>query len=638
MNTYIYDIETYKYLFCVVFKNIETNEIITYEISSRKNEINELLRFLKTKVKKLIGFNNLNFDYPVLHWLMYNYKKFITTLDLTIAIYNKSQEIINAEYSAIYKSKVIIPQVDLFKIHHFDNKARSTSLKALEIAMKLDDVRDLPYEIDIKLSNLQIEEIIDYCINDVEATYKFFTKSEKEIKLREELSKEYNIDLINCSDAKMGEEILLHFLAKDMKISKRELRKKRTYRDILKFKDYIIPYIKYDTSGFSELLKRLKEVETITTKDAFKDHVIYKNIKFHYGQGGIHGCISPGIYKPKDDELIIDLDVASFYPNLAIVNNFRPEHLGESFGIIYESIFIERKKYPKSDSRNYGLKIGLNGAFGKSNDENSFLYDPAFTMKITLNGQLLLTMLLENISETIDCKILQANTDGFTIICKKSEENIVDKLSKEWENLTKLSLEKEYYRKMIIRDVNNYIAVPKDPNKSIKYKGIFEIDRAWYKNHSMLIVPKALSEYYVKEIPIENTVYKCDDILDFTKRGRANKDSKIISRELKNFNYIDKTLQKNNRYIITNKGKELIKIMKPLDNNDKLLKDKRQSNIFDFLEDVKIYKPREISLEAGYKCTLLNKLQDKNVKKYNINYKYYINEINKIKQIIDNND
>ncbi len=637
MNTYIYDIETYKYLFCIVFKNIDTDEIITYEISSRKNEINDLLNFLKTKVKKLIGFNNINFDYPVLHWLLFNYKKFITPLDFTFAIYNKSQEIIKEEYSAIYKSKVLIPQVDLFKIHHFDNKARATSLKALEIAMRLDDVQDLPYEINTKLSEKQIEEIIKYCINDVEATYKFFLKSEKKIKLREDLSKEYNLDLINYSDAKMGEEILLHFLAKTMKISKRELRKKRTYRDTLEFDKYILPYIRFKNKTFNDLLHRLKTVKTNTTKDAFKDSVIYKDVKFHYGQGGIHGCVNPGVYEPKEDELIIDLDVTSFYPNLAIVNDFKPEHLGESFGKIYKQLFIERKKYPKSDSRNYALKIALNAAYGKSNDENSFLYDSSFTMKITLNGQLLLTMLLENISETIDCKILQANTDGFTIICKKSNENIIDKLSKEWENLTKLSLEKEYYSKMIIRDVNNYIAVPKDSSKDIKYKGIFEIERTWHKNHSMLIVPKALSEYYVKGIPIEETLYNCNDILDFTKRGRANKDSKIISRKLKNFNYIDKKLQKNNRYIITNNGVELIKIMKPLENKDKLLNDSRQSNIFDILEDVKIYKPREINLEASYKCTLLNNIKNKNTKEYDINYKYYINEINKIKKIIDNN-
>lgn len=634
MNTYIYDIETYKYLFCTVFKNIETEEITVFEISDRKNEINKLLEFLKDKVGKLIGFNNINFDYPVLHWILYNYKKSLTPLDLTNAIYAKADEIINEEFSSIYKSKVLIPQIDLFKIHHFDNKAKITSLKALEIAMRLDNIQDLPYEIDKELDEKEIEEVINYCINDVEATYQFYLKSNKEIKLREDLSKEYNIDLINANDPKIGEEILLHFLSKDMKINKRELRKKRTYRNELVFNDYILPYVKFDSKGFKELLNNFKGIITESTKDAFKSHVLYKEIRFDYGQGGIHGCVKPGIYKPKDDEIIIDLDVASFYPNLAIVNNFRPEHLGESFGKIYESIFLERKKYPKSDSRNYGLKIGLNGAFGKSNDENSFLYDSAFTMKITLNGQLLLTMLIEQIGERIPCKILQANTDGFTIICKKSVEKDVNNICEEWEKLTKLQLEKFYYKKMIIRDVNNYIAIY--DNDEIKLKGIFEINRAWHKNHSMLIVPKAISEYYINNIPIEETLYKAKDILDFTKRGRVNKDSKLISRKLVRLKNKDTLLYKNNRYFISNEGVELIKIMKPLENKDKLLKDPNQISIFDIVEDVKIYKPREINLESGYKCILLNEVKKRDPKKYDINYNYYINEIKKITNVIDN--
>lgn len=642
MNTYIYDIETYKYLFCVVFKNIVTEDIKVFEISYRRNEIDKLILFLKTDVDKLIGFNNINFDYPILHWLLKFYNKHTEIISLysanefTDIIYNKAGDVINAEFPAIRPREVLIPQVDLFKIHHFDNKAKMTSLKALEIAMRDTDVRDLPYEITKPLTFEEIDEVLDYCINDVEATYRFYNKSLREIKLREDLTKEYKLDLINANDPKMGEEVLLHFLSKTMNINKYELKKMRTHQSILSFKDYILPYVKFEYNGFKDLLTKLKDTVVLNTKDAFKHSVYYKGIRFDYGQGGIHGCTKVGIYEPKEDEIILDLDVASFYPNLAIVNDFKPTHLGESFGKVYKQLFIERKKYPKSDPRNYALKIALNGAYGKSNDENSFLYDPSFTMKITLNGQLLLSMLLESIGSNVDCKILQANTDGFTIICKKSDEELVDKLSKEWENLTKLSLEKAYYRKMIIRDVNNYIAIPTNPDKDIKYKGIFEINRAWHKNHSMLIVPKAISEYYINNTPIEETIHNADDILDFTKRGRANKDSKLISRELKGFTYIDTSLQKNNRYFISNEGKEIIKIMKPLDNKDKLKKDPNQLNLFNFLDDVKIYKPREIGLEAGYKCMLLNKVKNRDPKKYDINYNYYINEIKKITNIIDN--
>lgn len=77
---------------------------------------------------------------------------------------------------------------------------------------------------------------------------------------------------------------------------------------------------------------------------------------------------------------------------------------------IYESFYKERLKYPKKDPRNYLFKIILNSAYGLSNEENSYLYDPLFTMQITINGQLLLTRLLEMISLKVDIKPLLVNT------------------------------------------------------------------------------------------------------------------------------------------------------------------------------------------------------------------------------------
>lgn len=661
-DTYIYDIESYQHLFCVVFRKADSNQTVDFEISRRKNEAEELIDFLRREVKVLVGFNNLSYDYPVLDWIIRNRKNYISNFDLVNAIFMESNRVINEEFSAIRNPKV--KQIDLYRIHHFNNKARATSLKALEIAMRLDSIKDLPYSIIDTLTSRQMDEIIEYCKHDVYATYEFYNITKPLIELRKDLGKKYKLNLINANDPKMGEEILLTKLSEDMGVDKRELRNMRTYRNELVFDDYILPYIKFETKEFNDMLSKLKQVKTNITKGAFKEEVLFKGIQYHYGQGGIHACIEPGVYIPECDEVIIDLDVKSFYPNIAIVNNFRPEHLGESFSRVYNGIYIERGKYPKSDARNYGLKIALNGSYGKSNDENSFLYDPKFTMQITLNGQLSLTMLIEQVLLTTTAKLLQANTDGFTVLCKKSEVDLIEKESDEWCKLTKLILEEARYSKMIIRDVNNYIAVYEfeEISKEVydaktkkrkpyeystysngaqhyiekyKTKGAFEIDRAWYKNHSMLVVPKAIFNFYIKGLDYKEYVRHHKDLLDFCKRGRSNKGCYIVSREWDRFEVTDTELQKNNRYIISTKGVELIKILPPLANKDKLKADTNQLNLFDFLEDVKVHVNRETNLEAGFKCTLLNEITSENINNYDINYNYYIDEVEKITNVIE---
>ena len=240
-------------------------------------------------------------------------------------------------------------------------------------------------------------------------------------------------------------------------------------------------------------------------------------------------------------------------------------------------------------------------------------------------------------------KVLQANTDGITLIIKRTDHNQLLDICKWWEEFSNLKLEYAYYQKMIIRDVNSYYAIYTDPTKDIKVKGFFEIDKAWHKNHSMLIVMKALYEYFINNISVEYTIYSSTNIFDFCKRGRSNSDSYLISRHYDNGNVIDTKLQKNIRYYIANTGIDLIKILPPLDNKDKLEKYRRENplqlDLFHFLDDVKIEKDRESYLEANYKSKLFNRFYSKPYfNDYDINYDYYINECYKIINIIEKNE
>lgn len=666
---WVYDLEVLANFFSGTFLNSVTNEVKAFVIHETRDDRKELFEFLLDKniVKGLVGYNNLNYDYPVLHYILnYKYVKNVDVNTLVKDIYSKSQDTIRSEFPAISKKQTIIPQLDLYKIKHFDNDAKRTSLKWLEFAMNWKNVQDMPLHYTHNVTADEIELILEYNLNDVLATNEFYKKCTADIELRKELTKTYNIDLINANEPKIGSEIFAKMLAEDMNMSVYDLKQLRTKRDVIYLKDCILPYIKFKSDAFNALLEFLNEQKITETKGFFKDipvekislirnyvnpetifknklkilNILYKDFQFDLGTGGIHGSQQHKIFEADDEYYIIDLDVASYYPNLAIQNKLRPEHLGEIFTKIYNDIYIQRKSIPKSNPLNAAFKLMLNGSYGKSNEKTSFFYDPKFTMTITMSGQLSLMMLAEDLLELEDLELLQINTDGLTIKVKKDYYEEVKEICNNWMKLTRLELEEVHYSKMIIRDVNNYIGIY--TNGKVKLKGAFEIDRDWHKNHSMKIVPTALKEYYVNNIPVEETIKNCNDIFKFCK-GAKSKGQNVL--ELWSYDeygqIVKEKLQKMNRYYLSSSSdKILMKIMPPLEKLTETEKHKikvnpNQMNIFDLVEDVKVDLERENNIEAGYKVTIFNKFKEKNnIKDYDIDYDYYINECYKIINII----
>ena len=366
-NIFIYDLETYPNMFLACFKDIKTLKYITYEISDRKNEIEELRKFLYEGIK-LIGFNNVNFDYPVLHNTILSNKKDWTAHQ----IYYVSQTIISQKYSAIWDNKTKIPQLDLFKIWHYDNKNKSTSLKWLEFAMRMDNVEDLPYHHSTFLTEKEMDVVVKYCKNDIDATYKFYLKSLKHIKIREFYTKLEGINLMNASEIKISKEIFSKYLAEDMNLTVKEVKSLRSIRKTIPINEVIFDYIKFNDPINQESLQKYKDAIWIDTsemsKSKAKKHSVkfrtkYKNVIREYAEGGLHSFGKSGIYKSDDEYLLVDVDFVSFYPHICFRNNLHPEHIPPKvFNELYEGFYKERKNYPKSDPRNYVLKIILNGS------------------------------------------------------------------------------------------------------------------------------------------------------------------------------------------------------------------------------------------------------------------------------------
>lgn len=615
----IYDLEVFPNFFLAGFLPKDSDEPIFFEISAWKNDCLPLLKFLEQEGLRLIGYNNLNYDYPLLHYLLNSQVLSINDPDfVTQFIYKKSDDLIGQEFTAIPEWEEKIPQLDVYRIHHLDNRAKSATLKDIEFNIRHSSVEDLvipPYTYLFEGSDDQTrEEVLKYNLNDLLATRAFYFKSSKEIKLRKSLSRKYNLKLLNANDPKMGSEIFAAKLAPKLGITMRELRQMRTERagGVL-LKDCVFPYVNFKTPELQKVLEKVKTVWVYEgeTKGAWKDEIAFKGVKYKFGLGGIHGCIYPGFYKENEGHVIITSDVTSYYPNLSIKNRFYPRHLTSIYCDVYEDIFNERKTYPKGTPENYGLKIALNGSFGKSNDKYSFFKDLKYMLTTTVNGQLLLMMLAERVSHL--GQILMANTDGIEILIPKENVDEYYAICKKWEKFTRLELEHGQYKSMAIRDVNNYRAIFHNEDEEVDEdktyeKGVFEINKMIHKDHSQMVVPKALKAFYEKGTPVKQFIENHDDIFDFYIRLKIKSNFSAEIRYVSGQNINTVQLSKTTRYYASKDGGYIYRI------ND---------------------KDEATAIRKNQKCTIANSHQELSMSEYHIDYQYYIRECNKVINAID---
>lgn len=573
-KSWIYDLEVYPNIFTCAAIWYKGKDVRVYEISDRKNETEELLEFLrnvKRNQHRMVGFNNVGFDYPILHYILTKARKAFSKgekVSITAnEIYDFMQEMFAKNKderfgNRVKEDEVIIPQVDLFLVHHFDNQARSTSLKMLEFNMRSENIEDLPFPVGKVLSDAEKDILIKYNKHDVKETLKFFNYSYENLKLREELTDLFGFDCTNFNDTKIGKQLFINTLEETnpgccYRVTERGRKMNQTKRDYIAISDCLFDYIKFDRPEFKAILnwfkqqiitetkgvfsnieehnlgevakyaelvvkrKKFKNKPTDKDLDAFKKehplgwieveelkateylfdsegnhvlehptdefgnidpkkkpkkvrvpkksyygcwkiaevlNVVIDGFRLDFGTGGIHGA-KQGTHRSTDKRKILTYDVASYYPNMAIANRIAPKHLGSTFCDVYGNLYNKRKEFPKGTAGNSALKLALNGVYGDSNNEFSPLYDPAYTMAITIGGQLSLCMLIEKLIDRCNVEMLMANTDGFEFYVDVENIPEVHALVKEWESITGLQMEGDNYKVMFVRDVNSYVAV-----------------------------------------------------------------------------------------------------------------------------------------------------------------------------------
>jgi uncharacterized protein YciU (UPF0263 family) len=643
---YVMDYETLSNCFIACFEDVKSAHTEVFVIHDLQNDLDDLIDFLERNISLdewHVSFNGLGFDSQITEYIIRNADQLREMGGCEIAewLYGKAQNIIQSQdenrFLEFSPKDLQINQVDVFKLNHWDNPAKRSSLKWIQFTMDWENIVDMPIHHSSSITSLdQINDIIRYCKNDVSSTKKIAHLSKNQIALRKQLTDEYNINLFSASEPKISKELFLHFLSKKLHVKKYDLKGLRTRRESIVVNDIVLDYINFKTATFQKLLTRFKEVVIIPTetKGGFKYSIQYKGVKTDFGLGGIHGARTGKVYESSEDMVIMSSDVTSFYPNLAIRNGWSPAHIPkEEFCEQYEWFFEERKKISKKDIRNYVYKIILNSTYGLSNDENSFLYDPEFTMRITINGQLSLAMLYEMLTEEIPGAIpLMQNTDGLETIIPKKYQDKYYEICKKWEEITNLQLEHEQYSKMIIGDVNNYIALLNEKEldkdtwdqlkqekpyyvfverdgkyyyQASKCKGRFEFtELALHKNKSFAVIPIAIYNYFVKGIKPEDYMKTNKNIYDYCGGKKIKGDWKFIEEFVSEGNHVTKDLQNTIRYYIANKGSKIVK--------------------YNYLDK------RQTQVEAGkWLQKLFIDYVSKPFEEYDINYDYYLNKVYK---------
>lgn len=693
-TVFVYDIEVFQNIFHCSAINTETKEVHKFEISSRKNQLSELISFFKQvnspvswndnyttncsidSDKIFCGYNNLHYDNPVINYII-EYEHVLTekpVLVITNSIFNLSREITNSgeniEKWKRWKYQVWFDSFDILTML-YSNKLR-VGLKEIQVTMQYKNVQEFVCDWSKPLPIEDFDSMIDYNINDIESTSALLDRCKKDIDLRLAIEDEYGVKVLSKDGVNIGMKILTHKYLEKTGLTWWDIKDLRSPQAYIPLKDVILPFIKYDSPILKSVLDEMKTQVVSPGRKGYEKNFVFGGLRYTVGVGGIHSKNDPEIVIPAEDEMLIDIDVASLYPSMLIEYGFYPKHLGPEFLEVYSQIRSERieAKHNGDKIKDSTLKLALNGLSGNLQNEHNFCYSPFAVMQIRINGQLLLLMLAEKLVE-LGCRIVQANTDGLFVLLKKSIYDKVNNVCREWEQLTKLTLEEDRFEAMYQYAINDYIAVKEgyakkkhefrdftavmDPKTGdhikygatnakgetyrnmdeirkdyIKTKGMFITEVLLGKGLSPKIIPEAIIKYFVDGIPVEDTVKGCTDIKKFLMSEKTGKQWHV--------EYMNQEIQRTNRFYASTDGAYLWKwkgigehyAWNPSELSDmaywSLIQEGKDPYNPPLVPDTKQYQ----NMLTASGVTLLNMFDDKPIEDRKINYRYYLRECYKI--------
>lgn len=484
-----------------------------------------------------------------------------------------------------------------------------------------------------------IPPMMHYNKNDVFIVCEIVRLNPEEVKSRYSVSSVYNVNVLNSSRSNMADILFEKFYSERSGLPPEKWKGKRTERTGMNLGKIIFPCVEFKTPELQKLLAEIKKTTIYrVSKEEFNKEVKIGNIVYSLGTGGLHSRDIPmeiwsttpydggtvvsasptGEQKNANPFTIFHFDVASYYPSIMAEYEVAPAHmLKKIFAGLIRWMKDTRVKVKHSlddivdgiprDVLALVLKIVINSIYGKFGFEKGDLYDRRAVLEVTINGQLMLLMLCEQL-ELNGIHIISANTDGIMVKVYDKDISKYEYITQWWQEKTKMSADTDVVHCLIARDVNNYICQFRTKKGlKLEYKGalnplMYAVDLQ--KGYDMPIVAQAVSDYFLKNVPVMDTLRKATNILDFCKTQNVGRQFHVEQTFVNNQQVQQVVCQRYVRFYISNTGCIIEKV-----HNDTASRSR---------------------MAAGSSVTVINTLDDVDISLRNIDYKYYYEEAMKI--------
>ena len=495
MQIVTYDVEVFNYDWLVTFKDKETG---IYTCIWNDNEA--LKECIRDDVI-YIGFNSKHYDFHIIRAIVADFAP-QEVKKVNDFIIGGGQGWAYPLLQDVYYS---FNNVDIK-----DDTQRGLSLKAIEGHLGL-SVKEstIPFDIDRPLTEEERKETEFYCKHDVDTTERLVEIRKDYLKTKLNLGRRAGIDEIKSLSAT------------NAKLTAMMLRAERkAWND---GRNYVYP----ENLDLSAIPKPVLDFFETIHDLSIPDEQLFKTsceieiggMPCKYAWGGVHGSLTGYYEEATEDRVIQNRDVMSLYPSLIETYNYLSRNVPdpELFYAIKRDRIQAKHNGDKQTAKD--LKLPLNTVSGAQENRYNDLYDPLPTRSLRISGQLFLTVLamrLLNTCKTI--RLLNFNTDGLMYSINKSELALVDEIAHAWEAETKFELEVDDIQRVWIKDVNNLLMIK--TNGEVKTVGGYlnygvSVKGAWAINNNMIIVKKALIEYFVHGTPVEDTINSSNDIFQF---------------------------------------------------------------------------------------------------------------------------
>lgn len=610
------------------------------------------------------GYNNRCYDRLMLSALLMYYNQFDKPSKLITFLYETSQRVIRNSNndtlwtdnftSLILRNNVAFRDLDLFQIFRLDHYHKS--LKQTSINIKWYNLKEytmppigdldrhyyherLPEakgmtdrELNIHYRNVferfipkeYLQEMADYNDNDVYIVAELIRMNQEEVLLRYRISEEYKVDVFSASRSTIADKVIVKLYSKFTGLHPKAFIDTKTIRRKILVSEILSDKIAFSTPELNDILSDIRSLTLKGEKGEFDREFTFMGTSYTIATGGLHSNEIPAVYVENSDSIIVDRDVASYYPNMIRSLKVCQKHLiPKAWFRIADTIVDERLEHKhlakdksldvmerdKHATAAACLKIVANaGIFGKMGSEKSFLCDKKAMYQVTINGQLFLLMLIEKL-ELAGIHVISANTDGIVTIVPRELEQTADDICHWWEKHLGLELEFTYYTKYVTEGVNSYLTVKR--GGSSKFKGrmnpkMFLEDLS--KGYNSPIVAKCVTEYFINGTPVMETLRNAKSILDFCRTQNVNHKYRLEFTHVVDGKIRTDVVQRNTRFYISSTGGTLMKVesMGWNDNGEEQVK--------------------KSSLCAGQRVSICNTVDDTDISELNVNYLYYYNE------------